>query len=280
VANVNTMSWMFASATSFNQDIGGWNVANVENMSTMFNGATSFNQNIGSWNMANANSLGYMFLGATSFNQNLCGWTRLSRSCTDLFKDSGCPEKSNIDICSTSGTLVAACQTCGSPGSPQSITTTFSSNFSGFGAVFDVIPLTNMEITDMKVNLSGGSTVTIRLYTKVGTHVGFEETSSAWTLVKTAMVTAAGSGQQTDFPLSSSIFLTKNERRAFYFHKISGSGSFGLTHMGSGGYSIGDLYTSNSDIEIYVGSSNANLFGAINGAPYAWNGVLEYTPYG
>jgi surface protein len=73
-AAVTAMSSMFSGATSFNQDIGGWNTAAVTTMGSMFSDATSFNQNIGGWNTAAVTNMGNMFFDATSFNQNIGGW--------------------------------------------------------------------------------------------------------------------------------------------------------------------------------------------------------------
>ena len=44
------MSYMFAGASDFNQNIGGWNMSSVNTIEGMFHNATSFNQNIGNWN--------------------------------------------------------------------------------------------------------------------------------------------------------------------------------------------------------------------------------------
>ena len=52
LSGVTDMSYMFAGAINFNQDIGGWNTANVTDMSGMFMSAFAFDQDIGSWNTA------------------------------------------------------------------------------------------------------------------------------------------------------------------------------------------------------------------------------------
>ena len=62
------MSVMFYGASSFNQNIGSWDVGLVEDFSNTFMAASSFNQDISSWNTSSAINMSYM-LGSTSFNQ-------------------------------------------------------------------------------------------------------------------------------------------------------------------------------------------------------------------
>jgi surface protein len=74
VSNVLSMYNMFPNASAFNQPIGFWNVSNVTNMRNMFSQATSFNQNIGTWNVSNVTDMRFMFRQAISFNQNISSW--------------------------------------------------------------------------------------------------------------------------------------------------------------------------------------------------------------
>jgi len=66
--NVTNMSYMFTDASSFNQDISGWNVSNVRTMLLMFAGATSFNKNLTAWDVSMVENTSNMFDGAVAFN--------------------------------------------------------------------------------------------------------------------------------------------------------------------------------------------------------------------
>ena len=74
VSKVTSMARMFQDASAFNQDIGGWNTAKVVDMSSMFWNASAFNQDIGGWDVSRVMSMNFMFNGATAFNQDISSW--------------------------------------------------------------------------------------------------------------------------------------------------------------------------------------------------------------
>jgi surface protein len=74
---------MFASATSFNQDISGWDVSNVQYMIGTFEGATAFNQDISSWDISNVFDMDAFMYGKStadySYYDNLLNaWSQLT----------------------------------------------------------------------------------------------------------------------------------------------------------------------------------------------------------
>tara|TARA_B110000240_G_scaffold151130_1_gene167435 strand:- start:634 stop:1533 length:900 start_codon:yes stop_codon:yes gene_type:complete len=84
VSSVIDMEGMFYDALAFNQDISDWNVSSVTNMDSMFSVAILFNQNLNSWDVSQVTNMSYMFESAISFNGNIIDWDINTTSATML----------------------------------------------------------------------------------------------------------------------------------------------------------------------------------------------------
>jgi surface protein len=96
VSNVISMARMFWGASSFNGDIGGWDVSSVTRMSSMFKRASSFNQAIGDWDVSNVTDMRAMFSEASAFNGDIGRWD--VSNVTDMFSMFVLAESFNGDI--------------------------------------------------------------------------------------------------------------------------------------------------------------------------------------
>ena len=73
-SNLTEMGDLFESNSTFNEDIGSWDVSNVTNMYRMFAQCGSFNQDISMWDVSNVVNMRYMFVFAKVFNQPIGNW--------------------------------------------------------------------------------------------------------------------------------------------------------------------------------------------------------------
>ena len=65
----------FAACTNFNSSFDSWlQMSNVTNMDLMFYNATTFNRDIGFWDVTNVGTMQYAFYQASAFNKVLTAW--------------------------------------------------------------------------------------------------------------------------------------------------------------------------------------------------------------
>jgi len=159
------------------------------------------------------------------------------------------------------------------PAAAASITTTFGQNDGGSGAMFDVstngsaITLTGLSLLD-----NSTSALTLQVYIKSGTYVGFGTTPAAWTLVSTTAI-ATGNGNSTPTPVSLTPFtLAANSTYGVYVTFTTTSTPPNML------YTRGSNTYSNSNLTLSAGEGLNGLFGATSVFPgRTWDGTLNYT---
>ncbi|MBN8672284.1 MAG: immunoglobulin domain-containing protein, partial [Chitinophagales bacterium] len=141
----------------------------------------------------------------------------------------------------------------------NSVSTPYNANNGNAGAMFDVLVSNNIVLNDFKCNLTG--TGTYEVYYKLGTYVGSETNSAAWTLLATSSsVVSLGTGVATPLGLNLSFPLSAGQVYAFYITDKMSTGSVRYTNVGASGVSIG----SNSDLTVYSGVGKGYPFAGTN----------------
>jgi len=160
--------------------------------------------------------------------------------------------------------------TAESQGVPDTLATNFSDQLAGNGHMFDIRAKEDALITSFDGNMiSGGNKM--RIYYKEGTHVGYEQDSSAWTLVGSATgVPGNGIGNPAEIPIQINQTIKAGDTLAFYV--TSTNGTF-LSH--TGGVAQGNLYSSDNVLEIYAGTENDYPFGNFTPSN-TWDGIVHY----
>lgn len=164
--------------------------------------------------------------------------------------------------------LAVACLCATSIAQGAIITTTFSSDNSRRGNMFNVDVNQNVTISAFDVNLASGLTKDIFVYYKSGSYVGFEGNAGAWTLAGSQSVTSAGGNSPTfvdipDFVLNAgsyALFVTTDGQT---------SGSFQYTN--------GATTYSDAVFTIYSGVGTAVPFDGDVIGGRIWNGSIYYT---
>jgi len=158
--------------------------------------------------------------------------------------------------------------------SSSSLTTFYAQNNGQAGQQFDVNALQDVEICAMDVNMYTG-TNQYQIYTKAGTHVGFEMNAAAWTLIGGPVaITSNGTDMATPVPIPINLTIMAGNTGAIYFtcnRTLTPGGGNRYTN----GTAVGNLLASNADIEILEGTGKAWSFGS-NYKPRQFNGTLYY----
>lgn len=124
------------------------------------------------------------------------------------------------------------------------------------GTMFDVLPTKDISIQKLYLNLTEEGPLYVELWTRTGTHVGYEMKPWKWQRNNVVPVDAKGRGKKTDMDVGS-VNLKAGTRYGFYLMVLDGK----FRHTNGNG--VGDISTSNEDLTVYAGSSLARPFNKV-----------------
>ena len=158
----------------------------------------------------------------------------------------------------------------------QSLTTTFSSNNSENGNMFDVTAFNNITITSFAINKRTTTPEMVEVYYKSGTYVGSETNAAAFTLLGSSLVTGGGSDTPTPLPVGG-LNLVAGNTYGLYVTIAGPPGNDDADHQLL--YTNGSNTYTNADLKITTGIGVAYPFGFGGIFPSrTWNGTIFYTP--
>ena len=170
------------------------------------------------------------------------------------------------------GLALALTAFSGAAAQANTLTTSYASNNSNDGVMFDItVGANDLTITGFDLNLeSAGATIPLEFYIKTGSHVGSENTSGDWSLVDTGSVVSAGDNVASYWDVSD--------------YSLVAGGTYGiyLTALGSpnfnyfNGTAVGNVAAADGNLTIFEGTGKAYAFGG-NFTPRVLSGGVEYT---
>ena len=115
------------------------------------------------------------------------------------------------------------------PAVAQSLTTTYASNNSQDGILFDLTPTTDLTVDGFDANLEGGeATLDVEVYWRNGTVEGNQTNSEGWTLLGSAQVVSQGNGNPTPVPIGG-LALSAGQTYGIFLRVVE-NGSFNVQY--------------------------------------------------
>jgi hypothetical protein len=151
----------------------------------------------------------------------------------------------------------------------DSVGTTQAAGNGNDGAMFDVVAVQNTRITFLDVALSPGSNGTIKVYYRMGTHIGHESTPSDWIFIDSTRLTD-GLGLE-HIPIFINKTVTAGNTIAFY---VTGNAD-GLTVDYTNGTTLSAIANQDAFIQVLEGTGVSYPF-AGTFAPRVFNGSVIY----
>lgn len=163
--------------------------------------------------------------------------------------------------------------------SAGTLTTLPPNNGSG-GIFFDLTPAAGpLSFDSFATYFSGtvGLAVSVQVYTRPGSYVGFQTGSAGWTLTDTVAGIAAGTTvKSAPLVLSAPIILGSGTTTGIYLHSVTTGG--GIRYQGTG--TTATTTFSNADLTLFSAHSRtgAVAFAGSLFTPRAFSGDINYSP--
>ncbi len=181
-----------------------------------------------------------------------------------------------VNITPTADTLCLGDSTTLTAAVPSggSLLTTMAGGNNHRGNMFDLTAINTVTITQFDGNPIG--TTGIEIYYRVGSFVGFENSSVGWTLIGSAAnVVPIGSPTPTPFPIPINITIPGGSTYAFYVTSTNTAVSLNYTN----GTTVGNVFSSDANLQFKEGKGMEYPF-CNGGSPFSprnWNGRIHYT---
>ena len=152
--------------------------------------------------------------------------------------------------------------------------TTMAAGNNHRGNMFDLTAINTLTITQF--DGSPMAATGIAIYYRVGSFVGFENSSVGWTLIGTAAnVVPIGSPTPTPFPIPINITIPGGQTYGFYVTSTNTAVSLNYTN----GTTVGNVFASDANLQFKEGKGMEYPFcnGGAAFSPRNWNGRIHYT---
>ena len=161
----------------------------------------------------------------------------------------------------------------------QSLSTGFVSNNGSGGVFMNLTPMASpLEFTGFSTQFSSaaGSPVSVEVWVRTGSYVGFTTSNAGWTLWQTVSGTSSGTATNSAvFNLTLPVQLAAGQTMGIYLHSITPGGGIRYFGTGAGGH---QTTFSNSDLTLFsdVSRTGAVAFAGTQFAPRTFAGTVTY----
>mmetsp|Transcript_27763 Transcript_27763/g.41045 ORF Transcript_27763/g.41045 Transcript_27763/m.41045 type:complete len:1335 (-) Transcript_27763:104-4108(-) len=156
----------------------------------------------------------------------------------------------------------------------KELRTIFDGVTGSYGAMFNIKALKEIEIRSIDFHTNALKEVNVTVWTKSGSYEGHEQNATHWTLVaEVDLLVGQGMGKPTEIPTETFSPVTVKAGRYQAFYVVLDSNN--LEYSRNGNFTNNSVYTSNNDMEFFVGVGISELFGAVF-EDSIFNGVVRY----